>query len=273
MPWRGGTAGRWDHPRMRGEHKMARRWWTRAVGSSPHARGTLPVFGQRIPFAGIIPACAGNTTTPPYTDSDQRDHPRMRGEHSLPYSFVASPWGSSPHARGTHFRISMERGAHGIIPACAGNTGSFHGLTPAVKDHPRMRGEHVGEVVKDGDVPGSSPHARGTLVVADRGSSVWGIIPACAGNTGRPATARGKCRDHPRMRGEHFSCVVGKSENTGSSPHARGTPCTQAARPNATGIIPACAGNTHPIRSLLIVGGDHPRMRGEHSPVGMVVEP
>ena len=53
----------WDHPRMRGEH--VRTAWRRLGnrGSSPHARGTLG--GRRVfhEDVGIIPACAGNTSS------------------------------------------------------------------------------------------------------------------------------------------------------------------------------------------------------------------
>ena len=70
------------------------------------------------------------------------------------------------------------------------------------------------------------------------------IIPACAGNTQGPTTTVSATRDHPRMRGEHWTqvrvCVV----RLGSSPHARGTPIVVAWYCGLLGIIPACAGNT-----------------------------
>ena len=216
-------------------------------GSSPHARGTRPCtaaakrpcrdhprmrgehgFRVRVPVevAGIIPACAGNTsprglsafagwgssphargTRPswPRQQSGLRDHPRMRGEHG--------------------FRVRVPVEVARIIPACAGNTGETE--------------------LCDEWCPGSSPHARGTR-------ARWAASTTCP-------------RDHPRMRGEHARMTnVGNATariipacagNTwlfavetemasGSSPHARGTPCTQTAPSVGT--------------------GDHPRMRGEH---------
>ena len=46
-----------------------------------------------------------------------------------------------------------------------------------------MRGEHIVEALQNVRVVGSSPHARGTLGSTLLGKPVYGIIPACAGNT------------------------------------------------------------------------------------------
>ena len=66
----------------------------------------------------------------------------MRGEHATEGLTVAQRLGSSPHARGTR-RVHGQQGRiRGIIPACAGNT-TFPSLeAEAMRDHPRMRGEH-----------------------------------------------------------------------------------------------------------------------------------
>ncbi len=135
---------RWDHPRMRGEHRLG------GDGAAD--------------LDGIIPACAGSTARREYnvglvggsspharvarrprprTWRRRSDHPRMRGEH-VP-------------------RVDALQLHHGIIPACAGSTNEPKGEqtprtgssphargaplrrspTPAPsRDHPRMRGEH-----------------------------------------------------------------------------------------------------------------------------------
>ena len=51
------------------------------------------------------------------------------------------------------------------------------------RDHPRMRGEHFFPDKREGVHRGSSPHARGTLLLTCRRLLLVGIIPACAGNT------------------------------------------------------------------------------------------
>ena len=66
-----------------------------------------------------------------------------------------------------------------------------------------MRGEHAKLAQYEADAQGSSPHARGALVVEPCQRVVVGIIPACAGSTRLPVSASPWTWDHPRMRGEH----------------------------------------------------------------------
>ena len=97
------SQGRGDHPRMRGEHQEASNSSVEMQGSSPHARGTLLAVPHLECGRGIIPACAGNTSTCDVYHSRRWDHPRMRGEHLSDRESVRLYRGSSPHARGTHY--------------------------------------------------------------------------------------------------------------------------------------------------------------------------
>ena len=72
-------------------------------GSSPHVRGALIFHIQRPISLGIIPACAGSTCRCSTSKPNQRDHPRMCGEHMSDY--IGGDY------------------AGWIIPACAGSTG------------------------------------------------------------------------------------------------------------------------------------------------------
>ena len=172
-----------DHPRMRGEHKQVTGAWARLGGSSPHALGAHILCNLVEPIVGIIPACAGSTPRSRAGRNGGGDHPRMRGEHASPAFLAAPPAGSSPHARGALCERGRQVLVAGIIPACAGSTAGAGGNRGRVRDHPRMRGEHLIEGLGDAAEWGSSPHAReapGELVdVLVRG----GIIPACAGST------------------------------------------------------------------------------------------
>ena len=56
------TAGRKDHPRIRGEHRVGEVTESEEVGSSPHTRGARGRYPQDLPQLGIIPAYAGSTT-------------------------------------------------------------------------------------------------------------------------------------------------------------------------------------------------------------------
>ena len=178
-PWRGCR----DHPRMRGEHAESMSQPARTSGSSPHARGALPRGSPMSRAPGIIPACAGSTRSKQYSSDSHSDHPRMRGEHLLWLHTSQLRSGSSPHARGARTIIDADGNTEGIIPACAGSTSRATRGIPRGWDHPRMRGEHLEDYGHTHATLGSSPHARGALVIASNGDwSAW-IIPACAGST------------------------------------------------------------------------------------------
>ena len=54
-------ARRWDHPRIRGEHRHVTQKQLAEVGSSPHTRGALASVAMGFLSIGIIPAYAGST--------------------------------------------------------------------------------------------------------------------------------------------------------------------------------------------------------------------
>ena len=93
--------------------------------------------------------------------------------------------GSSPRMRGTLDILGSDGIAAGIIPAYAGNTGSFSNRDYGRRDHPRVCGEHVGSQFLGKIVEGSSPRMRGTPNPRHVNKHLGGIIPAYAGNTGR----------------------------------------------------------------------------------------
>ena len=168
---------------MRGEHSPLNWQDHYPLGSSPHARGARSTCLRRRYGAGIIPACAGSTTASCSCPSRRRDHPRMRGEH---YTFTISfmfVMGSSPHARGAREIVGQAALAGGIIPACAGSTETSSSSPMSIRDHPRMRGEHMASTPCALILMGSSPHARGAPCVVDHEQGCVGIIPACAGST------------------------------------------------------------------------------------------
>ena len=172
-----------DHPRMRGEHLKDLHTSGKVEGSSPHARGALAHRALVRGEFGIIPACAGSTTSPWRRRGGSRDHPRMRGEHSPVSTVTEFAEGSSPHARGALPHAARPAARVGIIPACAGSTRDGVRGVCGERDHPRMRGEHPTEQVFVREEMGSSPHARGAPGVAASTSFAGGIIPACAGST------------------------------------------------------------------------------------------
>ena len=66
-----------------------------------------------------------------------------------------------------------------------------------------MRGVHTTIPPVNQPRTGSSPHARGPLVMALKKFPQERIIPACAGSTFSLHFVFNGCQDHPRMRGVH----------------------------------------------------------------------
>ena len=188
----------------------------------------------------------------------------MCGEHWENATRAAQSVGSSPHVRGTHVALDENDVAHGIIPACAGNTRYCPTRRNQPRDHPRMCGEHWYTAQLKYTCLGSSPHVRGTRRSRFQPWCRSGIIPACAGNTNHCKARLGYSGDHPRMCGEHKLLTGFMALVTGSSPNVRGTQCSCIQNRLQSGIIPACAGNTSRNRNSTRYARDHPRMCGEH---------
>ena len=217
-----GAVVEWDHPRLRGEHGARGENPSRAVGSSPLARGALGRGLGRSCRVGIIPACAGSTRCHIRPPRAKRDHPRLRGEHAEQQNVGVLVKGSSPLARGA---LQLRRTRHqpqGIIPACAGSTVLCCNLGGYAQDHPRLRGEHRCAARRLPIPSGSSPLARGAHASDERKRLRTGIIPACAGSTVAPTSESSRGRDHPRLRGEHRRSSLAPPSRRGSSPLARG---------------------------------------------------
>jgi len=173
-------------------------------------------------FCRITPACAGSTPSMNNVTLVGRDHPRMRGEHKTKFETRMLYAGSPPHARGALGNQTFMRITDRITPACAGSTNSMSYKIVPVRDHPRMRGEHVGRGLPPLHGRGSPPHARGAQQTAEVVEGKKGITPACAGSTRLCLFPSSQTEDHPRMRGEHCTIQHTNNRARGSPPHARG---------------------------------------------------
>ena len=110
-------------------------------------------------------------------------------------------------------------------------------------DHPRVRGEKKSARLAVAAALGSPPRARG-----EDAASVLDV---------------GLIRDHPRVRGEKKISDQLAALIKGSPPRARGEAGLCAVQLDTQGITPACAGRSGAESALLLVDGDHPRVRGE----------
>ena len=107
-----------------------------------------------------------------------------------------------------------------------------------------MRGEYSSRHAIRSKTSGSPPHARGIPPVIFDLVTVYGITPACAGNTQSVRKCRQGGQDHPRMRGEYKKVTPGDITVEGPPPHARGIRWTYPRK--------------HTEQK------DHPHMRGEY---------
>ena len=112
-----------DHPRSRGVYLRRVLNKNEVPGSSPLARGLLPLRTNSRTIHRIIPARAGFTRRCGSPTTAQRDHPRSRGVYFAAFDCHADVVGSSPLARGLLGQEGRASADRGIIPARAGFTG------------------------------------------------------------------------------------------------------------------------------------------------------
>ena len=172
--------------------------------------------------------------------------------------------GSSPRMRGALGELIVAIALVGIIPAYAGSTPRGPMPSGLCRDHPRVCGEHSHFRQWTASTGGSSPRMRGALADEIDAELLGRIIPAYAGSTARRRSRASSARDHPRVCGEHGSTRRRWRRRAGSSPRMRGAPRPEAVFHSPVGIIPAYAGSTVPCVHGRVVGGDHPRVCGEH---------
>ena len=150
-----------------------------------------------------------------------------------------------------------------FIPAHAGN--SWRQAPPrswrAV--HPRACGEQVISCPSCRPISGSSPRMRGTGSARAGHEPQARFIPAHAGNSREPTTARSYTAVHPRACGEQLWRAGGGSGDAGSSPRMRGTENEQVQVRSAVRFIPAHAGNSRVCASRPSRRAVHPRACGE----------
>ena len=198
------TCGLAVHPRTHGEHVVASPAPVAVIGSSPHARGTQPLVSLRDQARRFIPARTGNTVRVRVPNTSHPVHPRTHGEHDASELKPDDLVGSSPHARGTRMMEADTSKLPRFIPARTGNTTTSARTMLPSSVHPRTHGEHSVLSSAIHMIDGSSPHARGTLIIYSPKATSIRFIPARTGNTSVPETFVNSTAVHPRTHGEHF---------------------------------------------------------------------
>ena len=272
------------HPRVCGENGRRDVLIHADPGSSPRVRGKPPTRPCARPRGGLIPACAGKTSSSPRAPSRAWAHPRVCGENFLAYFQEMRPDGSSPRVRGKLEHCLQAVHRFGLIPACAGKTAPRWSRWRRWRAHPRVCGENDFDAWLDTVVDGSSPRVRGKRPRNSDEAVRPRLIPACAGKTWSWGGGHGVGWAHPRVCGENL--VLGPSgrpgaahprvcgENRdepqliqcdlGSSPRVRGKRAAGGTHFARTRLIPACAGKTLTGCGRSPPTAAHPRVCGEN---------
>ena len=133
-----------------------------------------------------------------------------------------------------------------------------------MRDHPRLRGDHLDIYDRYEVVRGSPPLTRGPLTASARDAVAVGITPAYAGTTLLSLLTLFRSEDHPRLRGDHVQDISISSTCPGSPPLTRGPQHRLQGTRQGIGITPAYAGTTTIQLPCKHSSWDHPRLRGDH---------
>ena len=133
----------WAHPRVCGENWAFLLLPLRMFGSSPRVRGKPRRTSYLPHLQGLIPACAGKTSTRRESALARRAHPRVCGENTGCRGRRVIVPGSSPRVRGKLCRGSFHRRPCRLIPACAGKTILADLSHRRIGAHPRVCGENA----------------------------------------------------------------------------------------------------------------------------------
>ena len=218
---------------------------SQAGGTSPRTRGKPKPATWWVKPRRNIPAHAGKTPRKLCPFWVLKEHPRARGENMVAVGFPRVGVGTSPRTRGKPADVLNQALRSRNIPAHAGKTIDRYIEKGTGAEHPRARGENLGEE-KWGDAPpGTSPRTRGKPPQGPGLDDAIRNIPAHAGKT----------------RGLATSWVF----SIGTSPRTRGKRSATHGSSCPRRNIPAHAGKTSRWTFGLGASAEHPRARGENS--------
>ena len=218
------SAARRVYPRERGGDNLVGPIGDIAQGLSPRTRGRRPQGEAAHGRLGSIPANAGETSPVGATASLSRVYPRERGGDSSAPATARRRGGLSPRTRGRPADAPHPGLPAGSIPANAGETAAADLVALAFRVYPRERGGDWFRYCRERSAQGLSPRTRGRPQDAAGRRQRRGSIPANAGETRGPPSARRTTRVYPRERGGDVGPAKPVVINWGLSPRTRGRP-------------------------------------------------
>ena len=192
------------HPRVCGEHVLARCRSRCAGDSPPRVRGAPDLGSADAGRIRLTPACAGSTSSLRDFLYRQPTHPRVCGEHGQGSPSRFTGIDSPPRVRGALAAARRRRYERRLTPACAGSTlNQRRRLSPSTT-HPRVCGEHTLNTNRQFIPVDSPPRVRGARGFGASVLSQGRLTPACAGSTPPERPRRASQATHPRVCGEHL---------------------------------------------------------------------
>ena len=172
-------------------------------GTSPPARGKRGRTRRLSCWSRNIPACTGKTNFERRLHFSNAEHPRLHGENQRQSFGAGRPGGTSPPARGKQRGDFISITNPRNIPACTGKTAWLHRVQHLSSEHPRLHGENLMLFAGRRVFDGTSPPARGKLLIVFRLILIIRNIPACTGKTPLGKRAGSPLAEHPRLHGEN----------------------------------------------------------------------
>ena len=171
------------YPRVCGGNHHRRSHAAGPRGLSPRVRGKPVTNHVGSLSRRSIPACAGETRSPPPRPCRHTVYPRVCGGNDFP-CWLESIWaGLSPRVRGKLKVGLVYQGRGWSIPACAGETLLASVLLRVVRVYPRVCGGNSHGGPPGLGCLGLSPRVRGKQSPTRHNAGDPGSIPACAGET------------------------------------------------------------------------------------------
>ena len=249
---------------MRGEYLLRCHRQSPAQELPPRARRipvTVPAEHMR---RGTTSACAENTASFPYCQTNARNYLRVRGEYMFLSCGDDAVSELPPRARRIHSFAQCCAGPPGTTSACAENTPCAASAGSPKRNYLRVRGEYSvpgGVSVIMQELP---PRAR-RIQNASRGKQDGvGTTSACAENTHRRFSPVDRTRNYLRVRGEYPHSCYASTVFEELPPRARRILGSRRIRCVQLGTTSACAENTVGVTTVVGGCGNYLRVRGEY---------
>ena len=196
----------------------------------------------------------------PHTMS--RVYPRVCGGTDTVTALKALKDGLSPRVRGNRCSEFRSKPCPWSIPACAGEPAYIRRLVAQSGVYPRVCGGTVNGQTPCRICPGLSPRVRGNPESLSAYPSVYGSIPACAGEPPNRRQGIRADRVYPRVCGGTASWSPPPAYPAGLSPRVRGNRGGWRWAGATGGSIPACAGEPYGKPGIACADWVYPRVCG-----------